>query len=182
MQPSRFSPDGQWWWDGWQWAPAYPPDRRWRFDGSRWVPAVRRQPPGWLVNSGLAWLLALSSWVLTGFVFAAFIGSASPAALVNYLMIALAAVPVLATCAWGFLVGRRRATRWLWPAAALGTGTELGCYVLAILATPDQSGTDDLSAGAGVAILAVPVGLAILALLWLGAGLGLLSLRRRPQT
>jgi len=35
----QFSPDGQWYWDGAQWRPAYSPDRRWRWDGQQWIPA-----------------------------------------------------------------------------------------------------------------------------------------------
>lgn len=34
----QFSPDGQWYWDGAQWRPAYSPDRRWRWDGRQWIP------------------------------------------------------------------------------------------------------------------------------------------------
>lgn len=35
----QFSPDGQWYWDGAQWRPAYSPDRQWRWDGQQWIPA-----------------------------------------------------------------------------------------------------------------------------------------------
>jgi hypothetical protein len=38
----QFSPDGEWFWDGAQWRPAYSPDRLWRWDGRQWVPA---RPP-----------------------------------------------------------------------------------------------------------------------------------------
>lgn len=50
----QFSPDGQWFWDGVQWRPAYSPDRAWRWDGRQWVPtgspAVQRwryEPTDW---------------------------------------------------------------------------------------------------------------------------------------
>lgn len=40
----QLSPDGQWFWDGAQWRPAYSPDGRWRWDGRQWVPVG---PPRW---------------------------------------------------------------------------------------------------------------------------------------
>lgn len=48
-----FSADGEWFWDGAEWRPAFSPDRRWRWDGTAWrpapapVPAWRYEPTAW---------------------------------------------------------------------------------------------------------------------------------------
>jgi hypothetical protein len=54
---------------------------------------------------------------------------------------------------------------------------QLFTYVLAMLAAPQSPGADDndISAGAGFVILAIPTALLLLALLWLGAAVGALS-------
>jgi hypothetical protein len=175
----RFSADGNWWWDGWQWLPAFTPDRRWRFTGEQWVPArAGGRPPRWLVLSGLGWLAGLVSWLLYGAVVVGIDGPDEPGRPAAYVLVGLAGFAVLATGAWGFLVGRRRALRWLWRAAALGTAAQLFCYVVAMLVAPSSdASTEDIAAGAGVAILAVPTALITLALLWFGAGVGVLSRR-----
>lgn len=186
---SVISSDGQWWWDGMQWLAAYTPDRKWRFDGRQWRPAnSRRRPPRWLVATGVVWLCGVASWLIAGTIFLAASSPDEPgrgAAIVSVSVIAsLAAVAVLATLAWGYLVGRRRATVWLWPAAAAGTAVELFSYATAMLAVPQSPGdaNNDNAAGAGLAILAVPTALLILALLWLGAGIGALSRVVRKPT
>lgn len=43
----QLSPDGEWFWDGSGWHPAYSPDRRWRWDGSRWLPVGPPQAQRW---------------------------------------------------------------------------------------------------------------------------------------
>lgn len=45
--PVQFSPDGEWFWDGARWHPAYSPDRRWRWDGARWLPTGPPQGQQW---------------------------------------------------------------------------------------------------------------------------------------
>jgi hypothetical protein len=177
--PRRFSADGNWWWDGLQWLPAFTPDRQWRFTGERWVPVrAGGRPPRWLVLSGLGWLAGLVGWLLYGAVVVGIDGPNDPGVPATYVLVGLAGVAVLATGAWGFLVGRRRALRWLWQAAALGTAAQLFCYVVAMLVAPSYDASmEDTAAGAGVAILAVPTALITLALLWFGAGLGVLSRR-----
>lgn len=181
---TRFSLDGSWWWDGWQWLPAFTPDRLWRFTGEQWVPVGGRgKPPKWLVVTGLGWLVAFTGPLLYATVFIAINGPADPSTLAVYVLVGLAAIAVLATGAWGFLVGRRRALRWLWRAAAIGTAAQIFCYVLAMLAAPSSDGSaQDDAAGAGLAILTVPTALVTLTLLWLGAGVGALSGRRWSQS
>jgi hypothetical protein len=175
-----FSGDGYWWWNGSQWLPAFTPDRQWRFTGERWVP-VRggRRPPRWLVVSGIGWLAGLVGWLVYGTVVIAIAGPDDPGEPAAIVLVSLAVLAVLTTVAWGFVVGRRRAVRWLWWAAAVGTAALLFWYGVAMLASaPTSEGSDpDLGAGAGMAILTVPTALITAALLWLGAGLGALSRR-----
>ena len=45
--PVQFSPDGEWFWDGVRWQPAYSPDRRLRWDGARWLPTGPAQMQQW---------------------------------------------------------------------------------------------------------------------------------------
>jgi hypothetical protein len=187
-----FSANGYWWWDGRQWLPAFTPDRLWRFTGERWVRvSPRSRPPRWLVVTGLGWLAALVGWLLYGAVMLAILGEDDPGRLTVYVLLGLAAVAVLATVGWGFLVGRRRASRWLWKAAAVGTAALMFSYAVAMLAAPASAdstttsaaaeaaadSTQDIAAGAGVVILIVPTAVIVLALLWFGAGLGALSRR-----
>lgn len=175
---NAFSSDGQWWWNGYQWLPAYTSDRKWRFDGSQWRSANSRPtPPRWVLVSGLLWLACVAGWLLAGTVFLAVSSPGDSGRVASVVIAALAAVAVLATLAWGYLVGRRRATVWLWPAAAAGTAVQLFTYVTAMLAGPQSPGdaNNDTAAGAGFVILAVPTAMLTLALLWLGAGIGMLS-------
>lgn len=54
---------------------------------------------------------------------------------------------------------------------------QLFTYLTAMLAAPQSpdAADNDISAGAGLVVLAIPTGLLILALLWLGAAIGALS-------
>lgn len=54
LVPTGWSPDGNWFWDGWQWNDAVSPDGKWRFDGRDWkhfkgkrtpMPAEPLHPP-----------------------------------------------------------------------------------------------------------------------------------------
>jgi hypothetical protein len=176
------SDDAAWWWNGERWLPTMSSDGTHRFDGTRWQ-RVRR-PPRWFVISGLIWLVALASWLLAGTVFLAVgpvDGSVTELAVIG----GLALVAVISTIAWGAFVAWRGETRRLWAAALAGTVVQLIFYVSAMLAAPQtpDSADNDTAAGAGVVLLAIPTAVVILALLWLGAGLGALIriARARPR-
>jgi hypothetical protein len=165
--------------------PAMPPPPNSAF--SRRSARSRSRPPRWVVVSGLVWLSGLASWLLAGTVFLAVSSPGDPGRVAIVVIAILAAVAVLATLAWGCLVGRRRATVWLSPAVAAGTAVQLFTYVTAMLAAPQGPGdaNNDNAGGAGLAILAVPTAMLILALLWLGAGIGALSrifIKSRPSS
>ena len=81
----------------------------------------------------MLWLAALAAWLLYGARVLAVDGGSTPGRAAFEVLAGLAGVAVLATCAWGFLVGRRRMTRWLWQAAAAGTAVQLACYGVAML-------------------------------------------------
>lgn len=177
---ATFSPDGQYWWDGQICFPAVSADRKWRFDGTSWVPVRRYQPlPTRLVCFGAVWLVALAGWLVAGIGF--LVAEAPNHSTGNELPVigSLAGVAVLATIAWGFLLGRGRRSVWVSPSAVAGATVEMFLYVAAMIAVPSPSGDDqDTAAGAGIVILGIPTALAILALLWLGAGIGIASRSR----
>lgn len=167
-----FSPDGRWWWDGQRWLPAFSPDMKWRFDGHAWrrVNSWRR-PPTWALIPGLIWMFMLAAWMPVALVLAPPSQGLGPNAVAVILPLVAGAMLVTATI--GFMVGRWWQLRGIWIAAALGAGAQLFGYVVAMLDSPQPDGVEDIAAGAGVAILGLPTTLAIAALLWLGAGLGL---------
>jgi hypothetical protein len=164
------------------------PDRRWIWNGQQWLPtwvsparAEGRKPPRWLLVTGAAWIVCLSAWMVVGF---ALIAAGPPdVGVVNdqqrsglEIMAGLAAFAVLTTIVWGALVGRRREHYWLWLAGAAGTGVLMLGYAMAMVGAPTDGAADnDNAAGAGVAIFILPTAAIVLGLLWLGAGIGLLS-------
>lgn len=129
-----------------------------------------------LVCFGAVWLVALVGWLVAGIGF--LVAEAPNHSTGNELPVigSLAGVAVLATIAWGFLLGRGRRSVWVSPSAVAGAAVEMFLYVAAMIAVPSPSGDDqDTAAGAGIVILGIPTALAILALLWLGAGIGIAS-------
>jgi drug/metabolite transporter superfamily protein YnfA len=180
---ATFSPDRRWWWDGYRWVASLTPDGRWSFNGFDWVPSARRRepPPRWLTITGTAWLIAVGAWLVVGTVILAVSKPQDPDRAAGITVAVLGGLAVLATLAWGCLVGRRAATRWLWHAAAIGTGVQLFFYTTAMLAAPTTNGSDnDNAAGAGIVILALPAAAIILLLLWTGAAVGVLSRKLKP--
>ncbi|WP_139283313.1 hypothetical protein [Raineyella antarctica] len=120
---------------------------------------------------GLIWMFMLAAWMPIAVMVAppsrGFGSNTFP------VILALAAGAMLATVTVGFVVGRWWQLRWIWVAVVAGSAAQLFGYVVSMLDSPDPDGTQDIAAGAGVVILGLPTALAIAALLWLGAGLGL---------
>jgi drug/metabolite transporter superfamily protein YnfA len=181
---ATFSPDGRWWWDGYRWVASVTPDGRWWFNGFTWVSFARRPepPPRWLTITGTAWLIASGSWLIVTTVILAVTSPQNPGRTAGITIIVFGALAVLATLAWGCLVGRRAATRWLWQAAAIGTSVQLFFYVAAMLAAPTSNGNDnDTAAAAAIVIIALPTAATVLLLLWTGAAVGALSRKLKPR-
>ena len=174
IEPARrHSPDGEWWWSGSEWLPAWSADRRWWFDGLRWTPtrkqglarAFRRQVAmlgGWL----LVWLLSLA-W-------SAYVLAVSPDGAPVIPLITGAALLICwvgGSVASGFLLAFHAA----WPSVVLMAGyvwvLSMAWYVASMLIGPDPAGTNDIGAGAGVVILGIPMFLVIGTLVSVGAGL-----------
>jgi hypothetical protein len=182
---ATFSPDRLWWWDGYRWVASLTPDGRWWFNGFAWVPLARRReaPPRWLTITGTAWLIASGAWLAVTTVILAVTSPQEPGRTAGITIVVFGSLAVLATLAWGCLVGRRAATGWLWQAAAIGTGVQVLFYVTAMLAAPTTTnGQDnDTAAGAGIVIIALPTAATILLLLWTGAAVGALSRKLKPR-
>jgi hypothetical protein len=138
---------------------------------------VRRpKRPRWLTITGLVWLIASAAWLVVATVLLAVSAPETPDRTAGIIILVFGALGALATAAWGCLVGRMAATRWLWQAAAIGTGVQLFFYVTAMLAAPSTDGdSNDTAAGAGIVILTMPTAVLILLLLWMGAAIGALS-------
>jgi hypothetical protein len=69
---AQFSTDGEWFWDGTRWQPAYSPDRMWRWDGAHWISTRQSMPPQWRYER-TEWTLrlqvALVALTIVGWVF-----------------------------------------------------------------------------------------------------------------
>lgn len=180
---TSFSSDGKWWWDGRQWFPAVTADLKWWFDGTSWRPANKRiRPPKWVWVTGIIWALALGIWLLAAAAFVATALPGDPGPPAVGVVLTLAGIAALGTLVWGFFLGRERQTRWIWFAALIGTAVELFGYASVMLAAPNADGNDqDTAAAAGAVIVSIPTMLLILALLWTGAGLGILSRKARSR-
>jgi hypothetical protein len=102
--------------------------------------AFRRHPmeaeysaaPRWLVRSGIVWLRLLGSWLLVGTILLAASAPGDITVAEGIVIASLAALALIATVSWGAFLGRRRATIWLWPAAAVGTAVQFQAFVLGL--------------------------------------------------
>lgn len=181
--PVQHSADGQWWWDGAQWVPAWTPDGQWWFDGSRWrrarnFPRRRRLDRGERVVA-LVWVVG---WVVA-------VAWAFWAVTPNDVENAPMPLPMFISgigLLFGLVVGLLVTAGWLaarrrWPGVlvlVLGvTGAVLAWYVAAMLAVPVPPGQPDIqddAAGAGLVLIAVPTFGIAAALTGIGAGVGVL--------
>lgn len=170
----RLSDDRQWWWDGVRWLPTLSPDRKWWFDGRHWRrnTAWRRPPRAVLVYTAL-WALVLILWAPLTLMVARTSASTVPTDLTSWFGVVAIGV-VLLTPLVGLMVCLTSQLRWTWAAALLGTGMQMAGYVALMLSSPQPGGVEDDAAAIGLVILTLPILLAVTALLWLGAGTGLL--------
>ena len=179
---SFFSADGQWWWNGAEWLPTLSPDRQWRFNGHVWrhVTAWRSLPPWVWVFSGV-WAVAIAVWAP---IVGVLLSSATESATENASLVfgAVLAGVVVSTMVLGVVLAVTSQLRWTWVAALVGTGMQMMGYVAVTIATPQPGGVEDIAAGLGVVIFALPVLIAFVGLLWAGSGVGLLlRLARRTR-
>jgi hydrogenase/urease accessory protein HupE len=124
------------------------------------------------VVAGLIWALILGFWMPAVGLFDAY-----------DMIVIFGGTAVLATIGFGLLMQFKFDLRWIWIAALLGVTAQFFGYSSAMFASPQPNGSEDIAAGAGVVILALPATVAIVSLLWLGAALALLvrKLRRRAS-
>jgi hypothetical protein len=132
----------------------------------------------WLAVALISWLILLGAWAPVSLVLAhtdRLTTSRRP------LGVLLACVSVLSTIGFGLVLAKRRRWAEVMIAAVLGTSVLAAWYVVAMLANPQPDGTEDIAAGAGLVILAVPTLLVVLAMLVIGflAGRALNANRRR---
>lgn len=170
---AHHSADRLWWWDGTQWLPAWSPDGRWWFNGTYWVPVASRPAP--LVR-GRTDALVLAVWPSI---------AVAAAALSLYILqrtrpghghgglLALGIVGIIAAVALpasGYVAaGSPRAMGRFVALVAYVWALFMAVYVVAMLASAPPGGPDtDTAAGAGLAILGLPVALVIAVLAGVG--------------
>lgn len=173
-----YSADAAWWWSGDGWMPTVSPDGGWRWNGRAWV-RTNRVLPRWIFWATAGWLglLVGSVAVVSALIF----GDSDPVA-IERTAVSLGSIAVLATIALGASLGSNRR----WPqiafAALAGTICLAACYLVLMLSVPDPQGTQDIAAGAGLAILGPPTLLGIATLLGLGGAVGhVVGERKRRQ-
>lgn len=79
----------------------------------------------------------------------------------------------MSTMVLGVVLAVTSQLRWTWVAALVGSGMQMIGYVAVTIATPQPGGVEDIAAGFGVVIFALPVLIAFIGLLWAGSGVGL---------
>ena len=131
----------------------------------------------WLAVALVSWLILLGSWAPVLLVLAHADRLTTSG---KQLVVLLACVSVLSTVGFGLVLAQRRRWAEVVIAAVLGTGVLAVWYVVAMLANPQPDGAEDIAAGAGLAIFALPALLVVLAMLAAGclAGRALHAVRR----
>lgn len=188
----QHSADGQWWWDGAQWVPAWSPDGQWWFDGHHWrraetaVDRRRLSRRDWVVVAAWAigWAVAVAwaFWAVTP-VDAASAPMPLPMLISGFGLLLCTVGGLLATSGW--LAAHRRWSSVVLLVVAV-TGAVLAWYVAAMLAVPVPAGQPDIqddAAAAGLIFIALPTLGVVAALTGIGAGAGVLirNLRARRR-
>jgi hypothetical protein len=179
--PQTFSPDGGWWWSGTDWKPAISPDRRFRFDGEKWVQIRRRSLfPIWSILPTFGWIILLGLWLpLSIITFRA----DNPSHDTLVWAIGGGSIIVLATLALGFVFGATRRALWLWLVILPGSFAQnVGYLIFAQRTAAVSAPGTDMAMGLGAFFLSIPIFLAVLVCIWLGAGLGRLAAELRKWT
>jgi nitrate reductase gamma subunit len=176
------SEDGQWWWDGQAWLPAYSVDgKRW-FDGVAWARTAPkrgslralRDGPRWLKWSLIPWAILLVAWIPSVDVVASHHDSWQ---VITTIAVALGTLAVIGTMGFGALLGYLR--HWRYLAWAILGGTVLaGMFVFFTFAgSQPANAPDDPGLGLGAMLVTVAMAPVIAAFLWLGGVIGLLFRR-----
>lgn len=156
-------------------------DRRFRFDGEKWVQTRRRNPfPVWSIAPTFGWVILLGFWLPLSMVT---FQADNPSRDTLVWAIVGGSIVTLATLALGIVFGATRRALWLWLAIPAGSFAQIVGYLVFVESTAasDASGAD-ISVGVGAFFLSGPIFLAVLILIWVGAGLGRLAAELRKQT
>jgi hypothetical protein len=176
------SDNGQWWWDGQSWLPAYSVDgKRW-WNGVAWVRtapkrgSVRaiREEPRWLKWSVVPWAVLLVAWVPSVVVVASHHDSRRT---ITTVAVVLGAVAAIATMGFGAVLTYRQ--HWRYVAWAILVGTALvGIFVFFTFAgSQPTNAPDDPGLGLGAMLVTAATAPAIAMFLYLGGLVGLLFRR-----
>ena len=137
---------------------------------------ARRSPfPLWSIAPTLSWLVLLAVWL--------------PLLLVTFHAdnpsgdtLVWAIVGGSNTLAIGIAFGVTRRALWLWLAVPAGMFAQtVGYLVFVESTTASYARGGDISMGFGAIVLSIPIFLALLTLIWMGAALGRLAARLRRR-
>jgi drug/metabolite transporter (DMT)-like permease len=150
--------------------PTISSDGRWRWTGIQWIGVhSRARTPRWVIRDGLVWLALFVAWIP---VLSALLLNNASSTLDIAIGGSLGSVALLATLIYGGLLGRHRRWRDVGFATLAGTAALVVCYVVLMVSAPDPNNTNDIGAGAGLAIFGLPTLLLVGMLLGLGAAVG----------
>jgi len=145
------------------------------------VPEEADRSVEWWLAAGLGglWLVILATWMFGLAAVADRLSEALPQQSDDAISWTVLASVILATVAYGFVLGRLRREAIVWVAASAGTASQLAGYLITATTWSDMSfGSGDAAAGAGLLLLPVPIFIALTVLMWAGAGLS--TIGRRP--
>ncbi len=166
-----YSPEGELWWSGSDWKPAVSPDRRLRSDSQNWVRIARRRPfPAWSIVPASGWFVLLGIWLALSVVT---IHADNPSRDTLVWAIVGGSLVASATIALGIVFGATRRALWLWLAIPVGSFARTVGYFAFVESTAASSAPGgDLATGWCAVFLSIPIFLAVLILIWVGAVLG----------